>query len=58
MPRKAILGDNPKFIKVLVPHELYIFLQKKAEKEDVELARVVRKILIQAMKGEKQNESQ
>ncbi|MEM2257802.1 MAG: hypothetical protein QXU87_04080 [Candidatus Caldarchaeum sp.] len=54
--RKAILGDNPKTLKILVPAELYDYIRARAEREGVEIARVVRQLIFEAKRREQGGE--
>ena len=50
--RTAFLGQKPKKLSFMIPEWLYHWLKKKAETEGVEMAKVARKILVEAMRRE------
>jgi len=52
MPRARLLGENPKPLRVWLPKDLYEWLKRRAEEEGVEVAKVVRKIFLEARRRE------
>jgi len=52
MPKNLLLGEHHKRLVVRVPDWLYEWISKKARKEGVEKSKVVRRILLEAMRRE------
>ena len=52
MPKNLLLGKNPKRLVIMLPDWLYEWISEKARKEGVEKSKVVRKILLEAMRRE------
>jgi len=50
--RTAFLGERPKKLSFMIPEWLHDWLKKKAEAEGVEMAKVARRILLEAMRRE------
>jgi len=58
MPRKAIFEKGVVRMTLRLPPDVYQWVRKKAEEENIEISRVIRKCIYKAMREEKQNESE
>ena len=50
--RSLLLGKNPRILTLRLPDWLYDWVKKKAEAEGIEMAKLVRKYLLEAMRKE------